>query len=218
MLNKKILTIIICMLLTSTTLFVKIDEKSNVKADTGGGEESSGASISSLNNYVWERLENISNVVRDAYNTENGEIPKGRAWATAGEEYTIENILRPELEETLTGFQKLLIGPICGNFRQYSSKIVLNDYGLTIQNDSSEEYPFAQEMPYSELFPMGIGVNSLGNDLDGVFDYEDVIIEPYDLFGLYPFSGTYNNYHYNLSSEILNAYDTIVGYLACKYS
>ena len=68
-------------------------------------------------------------------------------------------------------------------------------------------------MPYSELFPMGIGVNSLGTDLDGVFDYEDVIIEPYDLFGTYPFSGTYNNFYYNLSSEILNVYDTIVGYL-----
>ena len=208
--KKKIIVLVIVMLLSISGIQLVFNDV-NVEAESGGGE-SGNSGIQTLNDYVWNLLVNLTDVVHLTPDYLN-DIPRGRAWATAGENYTIKHILKPALENYTEGFQKLLIGPICGKLRQYSSKIVYNDYGLTIQNDSSEPYPFAQEMPYSELFPMGIGVNSLGTDLDGVFDYEDVIIEPYDLFGTYPFSGTYNNFYYNLSSEILNVYDTIVGYL-----
>jgi hypothetical protein len=210
--NKKITTIFIVTLLTLSGISLVLNDVS-VEAESGGGEDGDGG-IQSFNDYVWSKVWELCNVTYDAYDED--EIPKGRAWATAGEEYTIDRILKPALENYTEGFQKLLIGYIDNeeyDKREYSSKIVYNNYGLTIQNCSTEHYPFEQEMPYSELFPMGVGVNTFKNPLNGNLSYEDVIIEPYNLFKLYPFSGTYNNYYYNVSADILNIYDTTVGYV-----
>ncbi len=217
MVNKKIIVIFVCMLMISTTLFVRFNETLTVKADTGEGGES-GESISSLNDYVWGQLLNISDVVNLADYHNN--IPKGRAWATAGENYTIDSILIPQLDQFCgeNNTEKLLIDYIPLSYepgtlipKKYSSKIVINDYNLTV--NSEEEIPFENPIPYSELFPMGIGTKSIfGNNLDKTFEFDDLQIREENLFSLKSFSETYGDDYYNITNHPLNDYDTFYGY------
>ena len=204
------------MLLVTTGLFIKFDETQNVKADFGEGEgESSSGSISEMNSYVWERLRELCNVTRDAYNISKGDIPKGRAWATSGETYTIDNILKPALENYTEDFQKLEIGYIDDpryRERNYSSKIVTNDARLIFYNDTSHI-----DVPITEFFPIAVGVPyMLGQEtLDHRFDFGNVSIKNYKLEGKsekWPLAGTYNDYFYNVSvEEMMNDYKTVVG-------
>ncbi len=210
MLKKKILTIVFCMLLITTSLFVNFYENTNVKAETGGERDSS--SISSLNDYVWQRLENISDVVNDA-NYYNG-IPKGRAWATAGEDYTIDRILIPVLENYTENWQKLPIGYVDDEEyreRQYSSKIVIEDYGLTINDDS---YPWEKSIQYSDMFPIGVGKERALDyfyNLNNTFNFTEADVFPTDMTVLPFFNTMYNDNFTNLTGELLNDQDIVLG-------
>ncbi len=215
--NKKIIAFFVCVMLVITALTINFDEKSNVKADPGEGEEEIiSGSISEMNNYTWERLRELCNVIRDAYNLELGEIPKGRAWATEGERYSIDHILKPALENYTEDYQELLIGYIDDDRyrdRKYSTKIVINDYDLTV-NDGS--YPYQQPSPYSEYFPAGVAINTIMGvqlyDLNNTFTFSNVNVVPTDLHKL-PFGNMlYNEKYYNVTCEPLNDYDVVFGH------
>ncbi len=121
--------------------------------------------------YVWDEVQHFANVIHNVNWSGNGEnsIPKGRSWATSGEDYTINEILDLNINGSnspcgLTGYTLLPIKyvntdrgkePGSNNKpKQYSTKIVINDYSLTLEN-GSEPY---QSLPYSEFFPHGIGL------------------------------------------------------------
>lgn len=120
--------------------------------------------------YVWNLTEDFASVIHDVNWSENGEygIPKGRSWATAGENYTRDYILWPNIGIPnnpcgLTNYTLLPIKyvdtergkePFFKFLRkQYSTKIVINDYSLTLENDGEP----SKSLPYSEFFPYGIG-------------------------------------------------------------
>ena len=74
--KSKIVSILVCMLLITTTFIINYNEDSNVKADPGGGGEGSDG-IGLDFEYMWDITENLSNVV---HQYPSGMIPKGRAF------------------------------------------------------------------------------------------------------------------------------------------
>jgi len=141
--KRKIIGILCCMLIvvsTITTIIYTNDIK--VKA-SGGGQQGGQGDIGLDFQFVWNMSKNFSEVVHKANwsKTDNG-IPRGREWATEGENYTITNILYPNMGIPnnpcgLTNYTNLSIGPLQSNLsRKYSSKIVIKDYNLTINSSS----------------------------------------------------------------------------------
>jgi hypothetical protein len=127
--RKKIVGIIICMLLiSSTTTMVLFPDTVKVEASGGGPPDEK---INLDYDWVWLRVQDFANVIHKVNWSENGEndIPKGRSWATAGENYTINEILEPNMNGTdkpcgLTGYTKIYNrSDQSGSDRQYSSKI-----------------------------------------------------------------------------------------------
>jgi len=160
--KKKMVGIFVVMLMISSALTTILF------SDDGTVEASEDVNLDY--DWVWERVEDFANVIRKVNWSGNGEngIPKGRCWATAGENFTIDQILALNINGSstpcgLTGFTILPIGYVDGdrgkepffNFKrkQYSTKIVINDYNLTLENGSEPN----QSLPYSEFFPYGIG-------------------------------------------------------------
>jgi hypothetical protein len=160
--RKKIVGIIVCMLLiSSTTTIVLFSDTAKVEA-SGGGQQGGGC-VNLDYDWVWERVQDFGNVIHNVNWSENGEngIPRGRAWATAGENYTRDTILWPKMGPIdnpcgLTNYTNLSIGyinssagyipPLRIRPKQYSSKIVVTNYGLSIYNNS---IPY-RTLPYSE--------------------------------------------------------------------
>ena len=89
--KKEMVSILVCMLLITTCIFI-VPKESNVKAGTGEGEGGAGEMNLPLD-YVWDMTKDFSDVNDLA--TYLNDIPRGRAWATAGETWTIDNILLP---------------------------------------------------------------------------------------------------------------------------
>ena len=119
--GKKIVTFLLCILI-GTSGIVLIPKNSDVRAD--GYQNPSGENEIGLNTtYAWELVKRFGNVTFDADWSEENNIPKGRSWATAGENYTIDNILIHEWRNftnpAFDEYQKLLIGPIIGKTRLY---------------------------------------------------------------------------------------------------
>jgi hypothetical protein len=208
---------VIMLMISSVMTTILFSNDVKVEASGDGPPGSSGVNLDY--NYVWNMTNQFSNVIRNVNWSENGGngIPKGRAWATAGENYTIKRILEPNMNGTgtncsLSGYQELLIGylPDCyeppeflHRQKQYSSKIVINDYGLTIYNNSN---PY-KSIPYSELFPLGVGINrSRPNNLNVDHHFENATIREEDLF-----NWTYGPDHHNVSCDINSTCDTLVG-------
>ena len=87
---KKIFSVIICMLMIFSTVTIILysgDEK--VKASGG---EPTGDGVGLNDTYIWNQTVQFAHVIyyADWSGSENN-IPKGRSWATAGEEFTIDN-------------------------------------------------------------------------------------------------------------------------------
>jgi len=142
-----------------------------VKVEASGGGQQGVGCVNLDYDWVWFQVQEFANVIRKVNWSQNGGngIPKGRAWATAGENYTRDTILWPNMGITdnpcgLTGYTNLTIGyinssagyipPLRLRPKQYSSKIIIKDYGLTI----SENGDLYKELSYSEMFPIGIGM------------------------------------------------------------
>ncbi len=167
------------------------------------------------NDYVWNLTNDFANVIHNVNWSENGEngIPKGRSWATAGEDYTIENILEPNMKGEnnpcgLTEYSLLPIGYVSGPRgkvllgkyidKEYSTKIVIHDYNLTLENQGSV-YKY---IPYPELFPYGIGLLPNYNK-EYRTHFSSVRIRNLDKYPITnPFSDA--SYYYSISTTVLN--------------
>jgi len=205
-LNVLIVVLLICL---SSVLIIPDDLK--VKASGEGGED---GGIQLPYDFVWNITKWLSDVIFDA-NYSNPDIRKGRAWATEGENYTIERILIPEMNKTLDNVQKLLIGYINETYSeyQYSSKVVTNDFQLIINNKSGVTYPYDQYVPKSEVFPWPAGYPDYINCLDDYnSSFDNIRIrEPLDEKGLWPLASTYNDYYKNVTCGAVNDCDILVG-------
>ena len=149
--KKKISMLIITMLLCISSVLI-VNEDVDVKATAGGGGGDNG-NYSLDYDYMWFNItENLSNVVYDAY--EEGEIRKGRDFGTKGDNYTADNILKPEMIEMgLENVKKIPIQMDTGKKGwKYNYKVDVIDFNLTINGNG---YPFPKRVPYNER-PMHI--------------------------------------------------------------
>ncbi|HIG99830.1 MAG TPA: hypothetical protein HA258_04535, partial [Thermoplasmata archaeon] len=197
--GKKIVTFLLS-ILVGTSGILLIPKNSDVRAD--GYQNPSGENEIGLNTtYVWELVKRFGNVTFDADWSEENNIPKGRSWATAGENYTIDNILINEWRNftnpAFDEYQKLLIGPIIGKTRLYSNKIVIKDFDLTIANPS-------KTIPITEMFPIGIGVNTYNNDLNDTYRFDNVDVKEGKLMSPEFLGASFFSDCLNVSIEFLN--------------
>ena len=188
-----------------------------VKVEASGGEPPD-EEINLDYDWVWLRVEDFANVIYDADWSGENNIPKGRAWGTEGGNYTRINILRQNMNGLnkpcgLTEYQEIEIGYLPGSYepgscslpKQYSSAMVVNDYGLMLYNNSQ----LYMDIPYSELFPFAVGVRGeLLHRLDNVYNFSNVRVREYDHMKLYPFTN-----QVQIMNEILTDFDFIYGYL-----
>jgi len=142
--GRKIIVIILVIIMCLANVIL-YNYDGNIVAESGG-EENNDGSISVENDFVWDRVQDFCNVTYLANWTEENNIPKGRAWATAGEKYTIQKILLPYMQNVtecnLTGVTTLPIGYLSAHpERNYSSKIVTKDFSLSITHPT-ETYPY----------------------------------------------------------------------------
>ncbi|PNX53091.1 MAG: hypothetical protein BV458_06315 [Thermoplasmata archaeon M9B2D] len=214
--RKKIVGIVVCMLLiSSTTSMVLFSDTVKVEA-SGGGQQGVGC-VNLDYDWVWFQVQEFANVIRKVNWSQNGGngIPKGRAWATAGENYTRDTILWPNMGITdnpcgLTGYTNLTIGYINSlRPKQYSSKIIIKDYGLTI----SENGDLYKELSYSEMFPIGIGMipwkegGALNESwLTNTFGFTDAEVRIRSLWN----GGLIQDFR-EVSCEFLNTYNELDG-------
>jgi|GEM_PF-2884419 len=205
--GKKIASFLLC-ILVGTSGIVLIPKNSDVRAD--GYQNTSGENEIGLNTtYVWELVKRFGNVTFDADWSEENNIPKGRSWATAGENYTIDNILINEWRNftnpAFDEYQKLLIGPIDKEpykDRLYSNKIVIKDFDLTIENPE-------KIIPNSEMFPIGIGWSE-DNILNHTYGFYNVDILEKNLFANDFLGESFFPNRLNVSVQFLNS-DTLFG-------
>jgi hypothetical protein len=214
--KKKIIGILIIMLMISSALTtILFSDDGAVKANE----------VVNLDyDYIWDEVQYFANVIHNVNWSENGEngIPKGRSWATAGENYTINEILELNINGSstpcgLTNYTLLPIGYVSGDrglvpgtkhvAKKYSTKIVIQDYSLTLENLGV--YP-DQYIPYSELFPYGIGVgpNLLPNLRT---EFSSVPIRDLDENPiLHPFKDASDGSYLNISTIVLNNFPAIL--------
>jgi len=213
--KKQLIGIFIVMLLICGAV-TTILYSNNVKVEASGGRQQGSQNLGLDYNFIWNMTDNFSKVIYRTDWSQNGEnnIPKGRSWATAGENYTIENILKPNMNGIdkpcgLTGYKELEIGYIPGPYgrepnnitpKKYSTKIVIQDYGLTLFNNGI----LYKDIPYNELFPYGIGVRPNVNIDDRTHFNRTTIRNLKNFSDIYPFSGTLIKDYYNISGELLN--------------
>lgn len=206
--KKKLIGIFTVMLLISSAMTM-ILFTDTVKVEASGEGQQSYQNIGLDFDFVLNMTDNFSKVIyRTDWSSENN-IPKGRCWATEGENYTIAQILKPNMNGLdkpcgLSEYKELSIGYI-GQFpfslRQYSSKIVIRDYNLTIHNGEYIKY-----IPYSEMFPLGKGCGFEYNMDDENFSFEDtkIIEKDMDTWG-------YIQDHVNVSCTLLNTFSSVAG-------
>jgi hypothetical protein len=204
--GKKIIVFLVCVLMITSGILL-MPQNMDVRADDyqhHNGENEIGLNTT----YVWEMVKQFCNVTKNADWSQENNIPKGRSWATAGENYTIDHILKPQWENfTDPVFQKLPIGYIDEDpykNRLYSNKIVIQDFNLTIENPS-------KTIPISEMFPIGIGDDSKGNNLNGSYGFNEAKIKELDLFKYDFLGGSYFTDHLNVSTQFLNTGNLIGG-------
>ncbi|HIG98987.1 MAG TPA: Zn-dependent exopeptidase M28 [Thermoplasmata archaeon] len=227
--NKKMIGIFVVMLTISSAMTTILF------SDNGTVNASNAVNLDF--NYVWLRVQSFANVIHDVNWLEHGEngIPKGRSWATAGENYTRDNILWPNIGIPnnpcgLTGYTNLSIGYVDDDrgkvpgtknvAKQYSTKIVIHDYNLTLINpDEPDQY-----IPYTESFPFGLGFLPHDHLLSPYFDiyhrthfndseipirFRSLNCEPCPLSN--PYAGASPEYYFNIDVTALNDFPAILG-------
>lgn len=213
---RKKISVLVVMLLICLSSFLIISTELKVEASGEGGGDSGGIGLDK--GFVWMITENLSHVVYDAYDP--GDIRKGRAWATKGEDYTIEHILFKYMNGTaeddwcnLSNVTKLPIGYLSDHpKRNYSSKVVTHDFQLIVNNASDKPYPYPQYVPKNESFPIPTGWKDWNTrEMDVNYSLNNVTIELKNMTDLWPFAASYNNYYLNVSCGIANDYNTVIG-------
>jgi hypothetical protein len=206
--KKKIVGIFVIMLMISSAM-TTILFSNNIKVEASGGEPQGGG-MNLDYEFVWNMTKRFGKVNNDTDWSGENNIPKGRSWATAGENYTIAKILKPAMDGPnstcgLTNYTNLSIGPLNSNLtRKYSSKIVIHNYGLTIHLGS-----VTKRIPYSEMFPIGEGCVPVGQDdgwLDQNFSFSGAEIKEKILL-----TDEFLPDHHNVSCDLLNTYNNVIG-------
>ncbi len=200
--RKKIIGIFICimLLITSALTTLIIPEKTNVVASP---EEESKEEIGLDMDYIWTQLGNISNVTYKAYDPTD--IPKGRSFGSRGGNYTIENILKPEMRNTsnlenVTTEQLQYINISCNN---YSSIINVSDFSLTVNQIGSPTYPYENPIPKEEMFP--IAVKKIFKCFWTYnYTFSDAEIKPMNMTKFWPIWGDFERTIQILDFEFLN--------------
>jgi hypothetical protein len=207
-LKKKIVGIFFVTLMLFSTMTV-ILYSNNVKVEASDGEQQGNGVVNLDYNWVWEQAQEFANVIYKTDWSGEHDIPKGRSWATAGENYTIDNILEPNMNGTntpcgLTEYKKLLIGSLPFPFRsrQYSSKIVVQNFGFSINNNSV----LYRIVPKTEMFPLAVGVTGAGYTLTENYTFSNAAIKEVKLF-----LWEYIEDHLNVSCDVLNTENPIAG-------
>jgi len=132
------------------TAIVIIPSDFEVEATPGGGEGGDNGSIGLNYTYIWEITQKLCNVIYDAY--EPGDIPRGRFFGSKGGNYTVYQILKPEMNAMdLENVTELQISDLPDTDKNYTTMIWVNDFKLTVNNDN---YPFPNTIPITELFPV----------------------------------------------------------------
>ena len=205
--RKKIIGIFICMLMICGTL-TTILYSNNIKVEASGGGQQNGQGAIGLDyQFLWNMSKNFSDVVYKAdwnknYNGIPGHgIPRGREWATEGENYTISHILRRYMNGSgtlcnLSDYREIPIGSL-GDGWGYSSKEICRNFNLTINNP---DYPFPKTMPLSEVFPFPAGYKDwLTGNTDVNYTFTNEVLWPKNATDLWPFGGTFTNCYMNVS-------------------
>ena len=204
---RKIICILVCIMLVAT--MVTVHEDLNVEGASGGDGEGDNGGIELPYDFVWNTTYDLTRVVYDAY--DQGDIPKGRAWATAGEYYTINNTLLPEMNKTLDGVQKLQLkyNPNYPSW-EYSSKVVTNDFQLTINNNG---YPLPNDVPKNESFPFPTGYKDWRpfGQMTCNYTFDQEIIELKNMTDRWPFGGSFTNEFLNVSCSAATDFNVVIG-------
>ncbi|MBE3093718.1 MAG: hypothetical protein IMZ52_01715 [Actinobacteria bacterium] len=190
--NKKILCILVCMLMISCAMTTIINTN-NVKGEENPPELNASNPLNMT--YIWDWTQRLADVTYSAYN--DTEIPRGRSFGSKGGEYTKE-LLKNELDDFyLDDVHTEQLGYINGE-RKYSDIINVTDFQLTIS--SSHTYSYENPVPKKEMFAIPTNNNHkyLTNYWTEYFEFDDVSIVPNDMTALWPFAGTYNDYHFNV--------------------
>jgi hypothetical protein len=225
--RKKLIGISVCVMLvlTSCTMTLFLSNNSIVKAN--GGQQ--GGNVYPFD-YIWAQAYNFSQVIREANYSQDHDIPRGREWATSGERYTIENILLRQMSDSnycgLTGVHEIPIGYLNKWGRrliQYSSKVILNDFNLTINNNSNTPYPYSKTVPKSEIFACPTGYKNWESphtfDNDITWTMNNTILIPKNITEWWTNRGNEADEYKNVTCHMIinaNAFDGNVTYLTAN--
>lgn len=215
--KKKIFGIFVIMLMISSAM-TTILFSDNSKVEASGGQQQGGG-VNLDYDWVWDRVKDFARVVRETNWSSENNIPKGRCWATAGENFTINKILKPNMQGAnnpcgVSGYTKLPIGYIGGKYKDwnYSSKVVLTNFNFTIHNDTNHPYPFPKTVPITEIFAAPTAIEDWDtNKITLTYKFTNAIPKIDSLFNTYPFGGTYTNYYIDISCENENQGTMIIG-------
>jgi len=194
--KKKIICIFICMLLINT-IIIFLPRDINVMAEDTSEDEYIDIGID--DEYIWRILGDLCNVTYDAY--DENDIPKGRSFGSKGEHYTVDKILFPEMQDHigLEDVNQEQIKHIDGiDTKYYTTIINMTDFQLIINNASDTPYPYNKYMPKEEMFVLPCGFPPEGTEeLTANFTFSDADIIPKNMTEIWPFAGSFNDYHFN---------------------
>jgi hypothetical protein len=167
--KKRLIGIFVCVMLVLTSLTTTHFFSNNTNVKASGGQSGGDYPF----DYVWAQAYNFSKVIREANYTQDNNIPRGREWATGGERYTIDQILKPNMYGLnnplgLTGYQEIPIGRLNKLLYRtigYSNKVVLDGFNLTINHNTNCTYPYSKTMPTSEVFACPTGYKNWENNV-----------------------------------------------------
>ncbi len=190
--KQKIYVLVMTLVFCLSTIVIVLNDV-DVEATAGGGGQSGeiGEIIGLDLDYMWEVTDNLSNVIHNKQVYPDGSIPKGRAFGTAGDNWTAEYLKREmDIEMGLDNVEKLPIGPIEDIKlinRYYSSRINITEFSLCINNENytSETDGFPNVVPLNESFvtPSCKPKNIIGGSLTDNFtflDEDDIRLFPVD--------------------------------------
>ena len=210
--RKKIIGILICIMLLTTGVLTTliIPEKTHVAAYP---KEESKEEMGLDMDYIWMRLENFSNVTYKAYDTTD--IPKGRSFGSIGGNYTIWNILEPEMRNTsnLTNITIERLQTIDTERNNYSSIINVSDFSLTVNPVVSSTYPYENPIPKKEMFP--IAVKTKDENWTRNYNFSNVEIRPINMTKILPIWGAFEEFIEIINFEFLNDKFSLLLVLLC---
>jgi hypothetical protein len=215
--------VMMLMICLSTVLLLSNDLK--VEATGGGG----GGGDSHFNRYydeLWNVTKNLSRAVHDAY--EEGEIRKGRAMGTKGDNWTAEYINTLLLEMDLNNVQKILLTDLEQKWTdpiilpipipwKITYKVEAIDFKMEITN-TVHNYPYENPIPKNETFVMPStrpdnSPSSTNLKLDYNRSFSDNLIVARDLDNVWELGGATSSHYLNVTDDIseLNIFSGICG-------